>query len=49
MAGLSRTLARAGISLFPIATYDTDYLLVQEGDLEQAIAALGTAGYEIES
>jgi uncharacterized protein len=48
MAGLSVALARAGISLFPIATYDTDYLLVQERDLEQAIAALLEAGCSAE-
>ena len=49
MATLAGTLARAGISLVPIATYDTDYVLVQERDLEPAIAAVIRAGHAVES
>jgi hypothetical protein len=49
MATLSGALAGAGISLLPIATYDTDYVLVQERDLESAIAAVIKAGYAVES
>lgn len=40
MATLATPLATAKISLFAVATFDTDYLLVQEHDLEAAIAAL---------
>jgi uncharacterized protein len=40
MASLATPLATAKISLFAVATFDTDYLLVQEQDLEAAIAAL---------
>jgi hypothetical protein len=40
MATLATPLATAKISLFAVATFDTDYLLVQERDLEAAIAAL---------
>ena len=47
MAALSGALAGAGISLFPIATYDTDYVLVRERDLERAVAALMQAGYTV--
>jgi uncharacterized protein len=38
-------LANAGISVFAIATYDTDYLLV--ADLDGAVAALRSAGHEV--
>jgi hypothetical protein len=40
MATLAAPLATAKISLFAVATFDTDYLLVSERDLEAAIAAL---------
>ncbi len=47
LAGLSQPLADAGISLFVISTYDTDYLLVKEDQLDAAIAALRTAGHKV--
>lgn len=47
MAALSGGLASAGISLFPIATYDTDYVLLQERDLERAMAALRESGCSV--
>ena len=40
LAKLSAALAEAGISLFALSTYDTDYLLVREAKLEAAAAAL---------
>jgi enamine deaminase RidA (YjgF/YER057c/UK114 family) len=40
MARIATPLAAAGISIFAIATYDTDYVLVRETDLERALAAL---------
>ena len=46
-ASLTGALAAKGISVFLIATYDTDWLLVKEAVLERAIAALRSAGYEI--
>lgn len=49
LAGLVAPLAAAGISVFALATYDTDLLLVREPDLERAIAALATAGHEVRS
>ena len=42
LASIAAPLADAGVSLFPIATYDTDYVLVKEPDLERALAALDT-------
>jgi hypothetical protein len=35
-------LAAAGIPIFAISTYDTDYVLVKEADLERALEALGS-------
>lgn len=45
LASLSTTLASAGVSIFAISTYDTDYLLVKEESLEKAIEALTTSGH----
>lgn len=46
MAGLSRSLASAGISLFAISTFDTDYFLVKAGALVKARSALEAEGYK---
>ena len=47
LAGLTAPLAAAGISIFAISTYDTDYLLVREDDLGRAVRALRDAGHSI--
>lgn len=47
VAALASPLAAAGVPIFPIATYDTDYLLVREEMLARAIAALAAAGYQV--
>jgi hypothetical protein len=47
IADLARVLARAGVSLLPVATYDTDYLLVTEESLATALDALTTAGHTL--
>jgi hypothetical protein len=39
-------LAEAQIPIFAISTFDTDYVLIKRENLEQAVAALGTAGHE---
>jgi uncharacterized protein len=44
---LAIPLAEANISILAIATYETDHLLIQEKDLEQAIAVLEKAGHHI--
>lgn len=46
-AALVSPLAAAEISVFLVATYDTDYLLVRAADLTRATAALRTAGHEV--
>ena len=45
LAGIADTLARAGVSIFAVSTYDTDYVLLQETALEVACAALENEGY----
>jgi uncharacterized protein len=47
MASLATALAAAGVSLVAIGTYDTDYVLVKEEVLANAVAALRAAGFEI--
>jgi uncharacterized protein len=47
MAAIAGPLAEAGVSLFPLATYDTDHVLVKDADLGQALAALEAAGWEV--
>lgn len=47
LAALTAPLANAGISLFAIATYDTDYVLVREETLDAAIKVLTAAGHRV--
>ncbi len=48
LAALSAPLAIAKVSLFAISTFDTDYLLVSEKQLDAAIVALRGAGHRID-
>ncbi|SHI04867.1 ACT domain-containing protein [Ferrimonas marina] len=48
LAQLSQVLADAGVSLFALSTFDTDYLLVKAERLEDAIDALQQAGHQID-
>ncbi len=47
LASVLDPLAEAGISIFAVSTYDTDYVLVKASNLEQALDALRHAGLEI--
>lgn len=47
LASLAQALAEAGISIFAVSTYDTDYLLLKEDHLTAALEALETAGHHI--
>jgi uncharacterized protein len=49
LASLATPLADAGVPLFPLATYDTDYVLVREQDLDSAVEALTAAGHRVGS
>src|SRR5204863_6328074 len=45
LASLANPLARAGISLLSIATYDTDYFLVKVDVFDDAVSVLVAAGH----
>jgi hypothetical protein len=47
LASLAGPLASSGVSIFVVSTYDTDYLMVQERDLERALDALARAGHTV--
>jgi hypothetical protein len=47
LASLAGPLASSGVSIFVVSTYDTDYLMVQERDLERAADALARAGHTV--
>lgn len=47
LASVTKPLAEAGISVFSISTFDTDYLLVKRIHAKQAIAALTLAGHRL--
>ena len=47
LESLADPLARAGISIFALSTYDTDYLLMPGDDLEAALSALSEAGHAV--
>ena len=48
LASLAVPLREAGVSLFAVSTFDTDYLLVKDSDLEWAVAALVRAGHRVQ-
>ncbi|UCH59351.1 MAG: ACT domain-containing protein [Anaerolineales bacterium] len=45
LASLALPLAEAGVSIFALSTYATDYVLVQENSLEKALEALRGVGH----
>jgi hypothetical protein len=47
LSSLTSTLAQAGISIFAVSTYETDYLFIKSSDMEKAVAALRNAGHDI--
>lgn len=48
LARISSALASAGIGLFAVSTFDTDYVFVKAGNLDRALEALAGAGFGIE-
>ena len=49
MAGLTQPLTAARISVFALATFDTDYLLVAGTAAGAAVHAWQSAGYEVKT
>ena len=47
LAALAAPLAAAGVSIFALSTYDTDYVLVRETALTAALDALRGAGHSV--
>jgi hypothetical protein len=47
LASLATPLAKAGVSIFALSTYDTDYVLVKDSDLEEAKRALSAGGHRV--
>jgi uncharacterized protein len=47
LAALVAPLAAAGVSVFTISTFDTDYLLVQCNQLREAVAGLRNASHTV--
>ena len=48
LSRLSGILADNGIGIFAVSTYNTDYILVKEENLERSLDLLEKGGYEIE-
>ena len=48
LASLTMPLARAGVGVYAVSTFDTDYLLVKDADFPKAVAALRAAGHVVE-
>lgn len=48
LAQVSGALAEAGVPIFAVSTYNTDYVLVKAEHLARALDALSAAGFEIE-
>lgn len=47
LAALAAPLAQAAISIFAVSTFDTDYMLLKQSRLDDAVAALRAAGHTI--
>jgi uncharacterized protein len=47
LASVTKPLAEAKVSIFALATYDTDYFLVQGRQMKRAVAALRKAGHRV--
>ena len=49
LVAIAAPLANAGISIFALSTYETDYVLVKQANLEKAIQTLLQAGHHVGS
>ena len=47
LASLTKPLAEAKVSVFVVGTFDTDYLLVREANLNDALKVLEGAGHSV--
>lgn len=47
LLSIAKPLADAGIGIFAVSTFDTDYVLVKEASLDAAVEALTTFGHTV--
>jgi hypothetical protein len=47
LASVAGPLAAAGVGIFAVSTFDTDYVLVKELQLELAVRSLASAGHDL--
>ena len=47
LARISALLAEAGIGIFAVSTYNTDYILTKEENFARALDVLAAAGYTV--
>jgi hypothetical protein len=47
LASLLDPLAKAGVNVFVVSTFDTDYLLVKEEKVERVMETLRRAGHAV--
>ena len=48
LAGISSVLADAGIPIFVVSTYDTDYILIKAERFGESLRILRDSGYEVD-
>ncbi len=48
LAAVLNPLRDAGVGIFAVSTFDTDYVLVQRGQLDKALAALRASGHSVQ-
>ena len=49
LAALTAAIARAGVGVFAVSTFDTDYLFIKDADRMRAVAGLRAAGHIVET
>lgn len=47
LAGITAALAEAGVPVFALSTFDTDYIFVKREQVQSASEALRSAGYRV--
>lgn len=47
MADIGNVLAQAKVSIFVVSTFETDFFLVKDADLENAAHSLDAGGYKV--
>jgi hypothetical protein len=48
LSSIAGPLADAAVSIFAVSSFDTDYILIADREIEQAIAALESVGHRIQ-